>query len=178
MIEDLRAASEAVGIQAFITNSDERIETQLNKLTGHEDLPILLISWNLQHNLVFTADNFLQNPSVPITCLLMAKADAREKELYEETAFEMGQLFQAFLIKLNETIISYQTDTTTPAISGASYTIVPKYGAGKHSGVLGNFTMKARIVNCEEVTVANIVTPPTPTKRGIGFDSIGSTKIK
>lgn len=144
MIEDLKLASEAVGITAFITNSDAKIETQLNRITDHADLPILLISWDIAHSLEFDSNGFIKNPTVNITCLLMNKAETTEKEMREAMAEEMGLLFQQFLQELYPIIVSYQTDNTTPAITGAGYTLVPMYGFGKHSGVLGSFTMKIR----------------------------------
>lgn len=145
ILEDLKNACDKVGIQAFVSNNDARIEAQLNRLTGNEDLPIMLMSWDIVHDVEFSADGYLKNPDVKIVCLLMAKSPSRETDLYQETAFEMGELFQQFLQALYQTIVSYLADNTEAPISGASYTIVPKYGAGKHSGVLGTFIMKGRI---------------------------------
>ncbi len=149
IVDDLKQAADEVGIMAFITNSDSRIDNQLNALTKAEDLPILLINWNLEHSLNFTSDGFLENPSVKIVCLLMAKSQFKEKLDFEKTSFKMGDLFQEFLLKLNSIIISYQKSTEVNAISSASYTVVPSYGMGKHSGILGRFTMKSRISNCK-----------------------------
>ncbi len=149
ILDDLKEAADSVGIMAFITNSDSKIEVQLNALTKAEDVPILLINWNLEHSLDFTSDGFLENPSVQIVCLLMAKSPFMQKEDFEKTSFTMGDLYQEFLIKLNSIIISYQKSTEVSAISAASYTVVPRYGMGKHSGILGKFTMKARVSNCK-----------------------------
>ena len=175
MIADIRDAAEAVGITAVITNSDARIETQLNRLTRHEDLPLMLISWDLVTNITIDSiTGFLNHPTVNVTCLLMDKAETTEKELKEATAEKMGVLFTEFIQELHSTIVSFQTENTVAPISGAQYTLVPSHGAGKHSGVLGSFTMKARIRKCVDIILP---TPIEPVARGIGSAPIGSTKI-
>lgn len=176
MIEDIRDAAEAVGITAVITNSDSKIETQLNRITRHEDLPLMLISWDIVTTVSFNdATGFINHPSVAITCLLMDKAESTEKELKEQVAVKMGVLFTEFLQELYATVIKYQTEITVPPVSGAQYTLVPSHGAGKHSGVLGNFTMKARIQKCIDIVLPEVVAPVV--RKGIGSDKIGRTKI-
>ena len=44
MISNIKKAADNVGITAIITNSTEKIEVQLNKITSLEDLPLMLIS--------------------------------------------------------------------------------------------------------------------------------------
>lgn len=176
MIEDIKNAAEAVGITAVITNSDSKIETQLNRITRHEDLPLMLISWDLVTTLSFNdLTGFLNHPSVQVTCLLMDKAESTEKELKEATAEKMGVLFTEFIQELYGEIVSYQTEVATPPISGAQFTLVPSHGAGKHSGILGSFTMKARIRKCVDIVLP---TPTQQTAKGIGKAPIGSTKIR
>ncbi len=58
MISEIKQAASAIGITTVITNSNERIESQLNRLTGIEDLPILLISWDIDTDLDFDATGF------------------------------------------------------------------------------------------------------------------------
>lgn len=147
MIEDIKSAAEDVGITALITNSTEKIETQLNRITGIEDLPIMLVSWDLDVTLSFDTNGFLNNPSVKVICLLMDKAEDTSKEEAEKTAEAMGNLYQQFIQKLYERLVNVQRQVE-PSITEAGYKLVPKHGAGKHSGVLGRFTMKTGISNC------------------------------
>lgn len=172
MIQDLKDSAKAVGITAFITNSTEKIETQLNRITREEQLPMMLVSWDYVTTLEFNDNGFLNNPSVDITCLLMTKAEDTTKAEMEKSADAMGQLFQVFIQNLRNSLIKYQTNTTQP-ITGASFTNVPMHGMGKHSGVLGRFTMNTKIINCVE----EIELPKPPKKRGIGHDIIGQTPI-
>ena len=58
MIQDIKIAAEACGITAVITNSSERIETQLNRITGIEDLPILLCSWDFETTINFKNNSY------------------------------------------------------------------------------------------------------------------------
>ena len=147
MIEDIKWAAGEVGITAIITNSTEKIETQLNRITGIEDLPIMLVSWDLITTLEFDQNGFLNNPSTKVVLLLMTKADDTTKEAAERSAELMGELFQMFLQKLYSKLVAYQRDAVPP-ISGAEYTLVPQHGLGKHSGILGRFTMLDQISNC------------------------------
>lgn len=144
---EIEQAAANVGITAFITNSDERIETQLNRLTGIENLPILLISWDIETNLTFDDHGFLNNPTSSIVCLLMTKAIDTSKNEMEKSAEEMGVLFQRFIQELHSQLIPYQRAGQNP-ITGANYKLVPNHGAGKHSGVLGRFIMSIEVNNC------------------------------
>lgn len=146
-IADIKEAATASGITAVITNSTERIETQLNRITGVEDLPIMLVSWDLETDLTFDSNGFLNNPQTRVVLLLMTKSDSRENADYEESAEEMAGIYQVFLQKLNAILVKYNK-LDSPAITNAGYTLVPKHGAGKHSGILGRFTMIGEIINC------------------------------
>ena len=73
-IADIKEAAKESGITAVITNSTERIETQLNKITGIEQLPIMLVSWDLETELTFDDNGFLNNPSTKVVLLLMTKS--------------------------------------------------------------------------------------------------------
>jgi antitoxin component of RelBE/YafQ-DinJ toxin-antitoxin module len=145
MIDDIKQAAEVVGITMLITNSSERIETQLNRITRHEDLPIMLISWDFVTTLAFRDDGLLDNPELTLTALLMTKAEDNTKERREYAAEEMGKLFETFIQRLHNVIVGYQTSIVTPSITGASYTRLPLYGSGKHSGILANWSMKVRL---------------------------------
>lgn len=147
MIQQIKQAADQVGIVALITNSSDRIETQLNSLTREENLPIMLVSWDIDTTLSFNKNGFLENPSSTIVALLVSKPEDLTKDVAEEVAEQMGALFRKFLQALYTILIPYQT-TDTPSISGASYKLVPKHGAGKHSGVLGRFQMRTEIGNC------------------------------
>lgn len=147
MIKFIRDAATEVGIAAYITNSTEKIETQLNRIVREEDLPIMLVSWDINVSLAFDSNGFLENPTVDVVSLLVSKPEDTSKEEAEDTAFEMGGLFQRFIQSLNKKLRVYQKQTGSP-ITNASYKLVPRHGAGKHSGVLGRFTMRIDIENC------------------------------
>tara|TARA_R110000796_G_scaffold5390_6_gene20250 strand:+ start:2035 stop:2493 length:459 start_codon:yes stop_codon:yes gene_type:complete len=146
-ISTIRTAAQNVGINAIITNSDVKIEVQLNRITDIGDAPIMLINWDLVTSLEFDQNGFLKNPTVPVTCLLMSKSPSNEKDDREDTAEAMGVLFQKFIQNLYTLLIATNTDSTTSVIQGAKHTLVPKHGLGKHSGVIGVFTMKIGLVN-------------------------------
>lgn len=147
MIQQMKDAAKAVGIVALITNSTDRIETQLNSLTKEENLPIMLISWDIDTTLNFNSNGFLDNPSSTIVALLVKKPEDLTKDVAEQVAEEMAALFRKFLQNLYTRLIPLQTSNVAP-ISGASYKLVPKHGAGKHSGVLGRFAIRTEIGNC------------------------------
>lgn len=146
MIADLRIAAEAVGITAIITNSNEKIETQLNRITGVEDLPIMLISWDLETSLQFNQHGFLNNPVTNVVLLLMDKPEDRTKDVAESTAEAMANLYQQFMQSLYNQLVQYQKVQGEEMLTNISYTLVPKHGLGKHSGVMGRFTMQTAIV--------------------------------
>ena len=147
MIQDIRDSADAVGISAFITNSKEKIETQLNRLNKETDLPTMLISWDIDVTLDFDENGFLKNPTIAIVALLVSKPEDLAKETQELTSIEMGELFQLFIRDLHQRLRKFQKDTAPP-ITNASYKLVPKHGTGMHSGVLGRFSMRVQAVNC------------------------------
>lgn len=146
-IADIKEAAEKSGITAVITNSTERIETQLNRITGIEELPIMLVSWDLETDLSFDTNGFLTNPLTRVVLLLMTKSESNEKDEYEKAAEEMSGIYQIFLQNLNSHLVKYNK-LNGPSITNAGYTLVPRHGAGKHSGILGKFTMIGEIKNC------------------------------
>ena len=147
MIQEIKEAAESVGISAFITNSGERIENQLNRITREEDLPIMLVSWDIDVNLNFDSSGFLENPVASIVALILTKPEDTSKEEAEKSAEEMALLYHAFLKSLNSIQIRYQKQSDQP-ITSASYKMVPQHGAGKHSGVLCRWNMKVKVENC------------------------------
>lgn len=147
MIQYIIDAAEAVGINAFITNSSENIENQLNRLTKEESLPIMLVSWDIDTTLAFDQHGFLQNPKSSIVALLVTKSEDNTKDEYQKSAVAMGDLFEVFIQKLHTILIPFMK-TIEPPISGASYKLVPTHGAGKHSGILGKWTMSSDITVC------------------------------
>lgn len=147
MISNIRTAAENVGIEAFISNSREKIETQLNRVTSNGDLPTMLVSWDLETQLNIQSNGFLGNPSTKVVLLLMRKSDTRNKGDHEAAAEEMGLLFQTFVKELNTLLVPFNL-SGEPSLSGISYTLVPMHGAGKHSGVIGTFNMLSEISNC------------------------------
>jgi len=148
IVSVIRTAAESVGITAIVSNSDAKIETQLNRLTDPAELPIMLVSWDMTSSASFDANGFLKNPETPIVALLMSKADSTEKDMFEEKAEEMKDLFWSFMKALYGSLVSINRDTSTMAITGAQAQLVPKYGMGKHSGVVCRWTMKSSLANC------------------------------
>jgi hypothetical protein len=144
MIGYIQEAAEACGIATVITNSEERIETQLNSLTKEEGVPIMLVSWDIDTTLNFDRNGFLENPSSNIVALLMKKAPSLTKDDMEQASQEMGALYQNFIQKLWNILIPLQKSATAPIVN-ANYKLVPKHGAGRHSGVLCKWTMKTDI---------------------------------
>ena len=151
MIKLIKDSAQAVGIALVITNSEERIETQLNNLTHKTgervDLPIMLISWDIDTDLNFNQNNFLDNPSSKIVALLMKKATDLKKDTLELASQDMGILFTQFIVDLNDRLTPYMR-TTAPSITNCGYKLVPRYGSGKHSGVLARWTMKTGLDVC------------------------------
>lgn len=148
MISDIKVAAEAVGITAVITNSKEKIETQLNRITRIEELPLMLVSWDLETTISFNEHGFLDNPVTNCVVLLMDKAEDTSKDEAENTAEAMATLYQQFMQSLYNQLIKYQKVEGEDMLSDISYTLAPQYGLGKHSGVLGRFTMETGIANC------------------------------
>ena len=148
MIQDIKTAAESVGLTAVITNSRDKIETQLNRITGVEDLPLMLVSWDLETTISFNEHGDLENPSTKVVVLVMDKASDTSKEEAENTAEDMAALFQKFTKALYDQLIQYQKVIGGEMITDVGYTLAPQHGLGKHSGVLGRFTMQTAIVNC------------------------------
>lgn len=162
MIEFIKASAQAVGIAVVITNSKERIETQLSTLTHRQEkgdsqnpetvtkqsgLPIMLVSWDIDTELNFNQNLFLDNPDSKIVALLMKKATDLKKDTLEDASQEMGVLFTQFIQNLNSRLVPYMRTTTSP-ITQCGYQLVPKYGNGVHSGVLCRWRMKTGLDVC------------------------------
>ena len=147
MIQNIIDAASAVGITTFVTNSKERIETQLNSLTKNADLPIMLVSWDITTRLEFNTNGDLENPLADIVALLVSKPDDLKKDTKLEVAEEMAVLFTAFIQQLYTDSVLFQLNGGSP-VTNASYKLVPQHGAGMHSGVLGRFTLSGEIVRC------------------------------
>lgn len=162
MIQLIKDSAAAVGISLVISNSEQGIETQLNSLTHKvekgnpldinevtrvTDLPIMLISWDIDTDLTFNINGFLDNPSSRIVALLMKKATNLKKDTLESASGEMAVLFTQFIQNLNNRLIPYMRSSTDP-ITQCGYKLVPKYGSGKHSGVLARWTMKTGLDVC------------------------------
>lgn len=162
MIQFIKASAEAVGITVVITNSKENIETQLNSLTHKSekgdaqnpntetratDLPILLVSWDIDTDLNFNSHSYLDNPDSKIVALLVKKAGNLRKDSLEDASQEMGVLFTQFIQNLNLRLVPYMRSATNP-ITQCGYQLVPKYGKGVHSGVLCRWRMKTGLDVC------------------------------
>jgi hypothetical protein len=147
MINLIKQSATECGIGTVLTNSEKSIETQLNTLTLAGDIPIMLISWDIDTSLNFDVNGFLENPDSKITALLMTKATDLTKVSMEDASIEMGALFQIFIQNLYLKLIEFQK-SNNPPITNVSYLLVPKHGSGKHSGVLCKWNMKTTISVC------------------------------
>jgi hypothetical protein len=148
MIDVIKEAAEAVGITAVVTNSTDKIEVQLNRLTGQEDLPLMLVSWDLDTTYEFDNNGFLKNPRTKVVVLLMDKAEDKTKDELEATAVRMEQLYQQFIQTLRRVLIPLQTNYEAQPVLDIASKLAPNYGLGVHSGVVGRFTMSIEISNC------------------------------
>lgn len=149
IIDEINTAAKAVGITAVITNSTEKIETQLNRISRIEQFPMMLVSWDMESTLEFDENGFLNNPKTKIVLLLLTKAEDTSKREAEIAAEQMALKYQEFVQKLFGQLVKYQRTRIEPALTDIGYTLVPIHGAGKHSGILGRFTMSSEIVNCK-----------------------------
>jgi len=141
MLTELKAAAEEVGFSIIIATSDRNIQDQLNRITRTESLPLALVSWDLDINVSFDDNGLMNNPTTSVTLLLIDKAESLEKIELEEKAEEMGELFIRF-IKNAKNYMTTNTNVKEQPITDISFTYVPSYGSGKHSGVLAKFTMQ------------------------------------
>lgn len=149
VIDIIKTTATEVGITATVTNSDAKLQVQLNRLKDEANDPLALITWDLTTTLTFDKNGFLQNPTTPVTMLLMSKANSTEKEDREAKAEEMGDLFTTFIQSLRNNLVQYNRNfDNTNLITGMGYQLVPAYGLGKHSGVIGRFTMISGLNNC------------------------------
>lgn len=143
VIKALKEAAEEVGISLFETNSTENGDTQINKLTRESDLPLMMLSWDMKANVSFDSHGFVNNVQFDTQTILITKAEILTAEKMNEAAQEMGSLYVSFLQALNLNLrkqLKAEDGKLTPVIN-ASYVHFPAYGAGKHSGVLGNFSV-------------------------------------
>lgn len=148
MIEDIKTAALTAGITAVITNSTEKIEVQLNKITHLEDLPIMLISWDLNISLNFNDNGFLDNPVSDVVALLMMKPEDLGKDSHEAGAEEMYFLYMDFLQALRDILSLKLKNYDKQPITGITCGLVPRHGLGKHAGILGKFSMITAVSNC------------------------------
>lgn len=148
MISNIKKAADNVGITAIITNSTEKIEVQLNKITSLEDLPLMLISWDLDASVSFNDSGFLENPVIDVVCLLMTKPEDLSKDEMESAAEEMYYLYLDFIQELRTLLSPLLKNYQSQPITNIGCKLVPKHGLGKHSGVMGRFSMITAISNC------------------------------
>ena len=147
IINDIKTAAQSVGITAVITNSEEKIETQLNRITRIEELPLMLVSWDMVSDLEFDSNGFLLNPKTNVVMLLLDKPIDTTKEEAENSADAMATLYMKFIQALYDQLSPYQRIQGEDILSDVSYTLVPKHGLGKHSGILGRFRASGQISN-------------------------------
>ncbi len=139
MLTDLKAVALATGFTIIIAKSDTTVKDQLNRITKLEELPIALITWELNVNVEFDDGGRLMNPKTQITMLLVDKATDLSKDNMELKAEEVGNLFIKFM-RNYRTHLFNNTNVKQNPITGISFTYAPSFGAGKHSGILARFT--------------------------------------
>ena len=144
MLSEMKVVAEDIGITLIIAESDKNIESQLNRITRVETLPVMLSSWDLSVEMEFDENGFLNNPTVDVTLLLITKANTLEKADLELEAENMGKLFIQFVKNL-KTYLQANTNVRENPITGIEFTYVPSFGAGKHSGVLGKMKVQQNI---------------------------------
>jgi len=144
MLKEMKLVAEEIGITLIIAESDKAIESQLNRITRVETLPVMLSSWDLDVSLEFDENGFLKNPTVDVTLLLITKAETLEKKDLEFEAEEMGKLFIKFVKNLKD-YLTANTNVKESPITGIEFTYVPSFGAGKHSGVLGKMRVQQNL---------------------------------
>ena len=145
MIAQIQEAALNVDISTFITNSEDKIDIQLSRLTRDENKPSMLVSWDIDVSLSFDNNGFLENPSANIVCLLMTKPEDRTKLTAEEASQAMAKKFEEFIQELWKILIP-KMKASTPPLTNVTYKYVPVHGLGKHSGVLGKWTMRNSLV--------------------------------
>ena len=144
MLTEMKKVAEEIGITLVIAESDKAIESQLNRITRVETLPVCLSSWDLDVQLEFDENGFLKNPTVDVTLLLITKAETLEKKDLELEAENMGKLFIQFVKNLKD-YLTKNTNVRENPITGIEFTYVPKFGSGIHSGVLGKMRVQQNL---------------------------------
>jgi len=79
MLTELKAAAKEVGFGIVIATSDKNIQDQLNRIVREEELPLALVSWDLDVNVTFSENGLMDNPTTTITLLLIDKANSLEQ---------------------------------------------------------------------------------------------------
>lgn len=149
MIAQIQEAAVNVGISTFITNSEDKIDIQLSRLTRDENKPTMLVSWDIDVNLSFDDNGFLENPSANIVCLLMSKPVDPTKNQAEITSNSMARKFEEFIQELWRIQSPLMRSKGEKPLTNVTYKLVPVHGVGKHSGVLGKWTMRNSLtINC------------------------------
>jgi hypothetical protein len=141
MLKEIKQVGKDLGINVIITTSEQRIETQLNRIVREESLPVMLISWDIRVRASFNEFGFLGNPTTTPKILLLDKATTITKEQQELVADKTGDLFILFINSLS----NYMKDNSNvfeAPITDMNFQYAPSYGSGKHSGVIGEFTLK------------------------------------
>ena len=144
MLKELKAAAKEVGFSIIIATSDRNIKDQLNTIVREQDLPLAMVSWDLDINIEFDNNGLMKNPTTDVTLLLIDKAESLEKIDLEKRAEKMGDLFITF-IKNAKDYMTTNTNAKENPITGISFTYVPSFSASKHSGVLAKFKMQLPI---------------------------------
>ena len=141
MLQYLDSAAVGVGINVKYLNSKESVDTQLNRLTREEDLPTMLISWDIDTSLTFDQNGVLRNPSANIVALLVIKPETMSDTDIQNAVEQMAVVFTQFIQLLNSDLNTRVKSDGESPITNATFKRAPNYGAGKHAGVLGTWTM-------------------------------------
>ena len=165
MIDKIKQASESVGIRAFVLNSDRGISAQLNSLTRDEELPIMVMSWDIESVTSFDENGFLNPPSAKVTGLLLKKPQELTRGEFVDCSEEMQNLFYNFIQELRPLLVGNIRSMGEQPVSNIQTKLVPTYGNSKHSGVMATWNMVGEIVRtCRiDTTASTIVDIESPS---------------
>lgn len=147
IIDTIKVVAASVGITTVILNSDENIKTQLNRLTSVEDLPIMLINWDLEKIITFGDFGMMNDPVAKIDFLLLGKVNTTANEPNYQTAESMSALFYDFIQTLYYEV-KRSSKTNVEPITNISLKLQIKLDSHKHSGVLGHFDIIENLFAC------------------------------
>lgn len=155
MIDKIKTACSNVGVEAVILNSDRGISAQLNSLTKDMDLPIMLLSWDIESVISFDENGNLTTPVASLTVLLLKKPYELTRGEFIDCSEEMQNTFFNFLKVLRPLLIGEMRSMSDEPIFNIKTKLVPSYGTSKHSGVMASFNMLGDSVSACQINTSS-----------------------